>query len=592
MSLTPIDSRTYRVTGTPRCGILETTCQVHVGNIGGDYHWNGGTSTATFASWPTGTTRTPQFWTYACIGTLCTNSARVNGSPVTRPHLIRALTASLAAQDDKARTARITGTASAGAVIKRNGQQVAVPSDSGSGAGSWGTTVTGLSVGQNTLTFQQVVGGTVQDQASVSVNIGAPPVPDDPESITGDDLWATVARGGTTTVSVTYTAKRAFTTPTGTIEFTAPEGARFVTGQDSVRGEYRDGSSWHSFGGDSLVNGVRSANGAKYTFGLGNRNWDVAKDQKFRFGLKVRTPADIATLESAMTGKLVGRVDGGTFDTTATTATIIPDQQLTAAATDVDADKLTAKVGGSAPFAATSVDVTWTRNGVSTTRTVRPSAGTWGVDLDALGAGGNTVHVEAFTGERSLGTVDVVVRIEVVAPVFDAVAQFDTDVTKQVRVGGRGTTGATVVIREGATELARTTVLPSGEWSVTIAAPNRGGVRTVDAIQMVSGQTDETVRVPIDYGVAVRVTSPGDGFVVSPVFPDVRIAGVAAAGAVVRLSEQGVPGSDLGTATADANGRWSVTTPPLAPRDQVVVATATSRGANTTTSTIALVTGP
>src|SRR4051812_45464530 len=64
VSLTPIDSKTYRVNGTPHCGLVESPCQIHVGNVGGDYHWNGGESTAVFANWRYGETKTPEFWTY------------------------------------------------------------------------------------------------------------------------------------------------------------------------------------------------------------------------------------------------------------------------------------------------------------------------------------------------------------------------------------------------------------------------------------------------------------------------------------------------------------------------------------------------
>ncbi|WP_065964181.1 hypothetical protein [Curtobacterium sp. UCD-KPL2560] len=588
VSLTPIDSRTYRVTGKPRCGLLETTCQIHVGDVGGDYHWDGGTSEATFAAWPMGQTRTPTFWTYACIGALCKNSAKVSGTPVTRPYQQIGLSVHLDAQDDAGRTARVSGEATANAVIKRNGVQVAAAPPVGT-VGKWSATVTGLSVGANVLTFEQYVDGVRRDTASVTVTIAEPV---QPGQITGDTGSAVLERGGTTTAYVTFTAKRAFTTPTGTLDVTAPSGTTFATGQTAQRGEYLDGSTWRSFGGDSLVDGSRSGDGTKYSFTLGKRNWNVAKDQRFRFGLRIETPSDVQQSQGALTGHLRGSITGGTFDTTATTTTTVPEpgRPLTATPRDVDPARRTATLVGTAPTGAGVVVVSWRRDGVEAAKAVKVEDGAWSLELDGLAYGTNPVHVEAYGATALLAAIDV--DVEVGRPAFDGAATFDADVTKPVTVGGHGTPGATVVLREGAVAVATVRVAdPEGTWSTTLTAPDRGGARTLEATQTVTGQDPQTVTIVVDYGAAVRITSPGDGFVIPPAFPDVRIAGVAAPHARVRLSEQGVPGSDLGTVEADDAGRWSVRTSGLPFRDQVLLATAQSRGANTTTATIRLTAG-
>jgi hypothetical protein len=584
VSLTPIDDRTYRVTGKPRCGLFETTCQIHVGNVGGDYHWDGGTSTATFAGWRYGETRTPQFWTYAClIG--CKNSAKVSGSPVTRPYPQRAITAQVASKDDAGRTARITGTASGKASIRLNGRQVATASDAGTG--TWETLVTGLRVGQNTLAFQQYVGGQYRDQTSVTVTIAEPTKPG---RVTGNDGTASLQRGGTTTVTASYTAQSAFTTPTGTLRFTAPEGTTFATGQDHQRGQYLDGSTWREFGGDSLVDGARSADGRTYSFTLGNRNWDVAAGQRFRFAMRVQTPADITTTTSALRGALVGSVTAGSFDTTATVTTTVVGSALTATATDIDAERGTATLHGTAPEDVTEIEVTWERDGADVTRSVAPSApGVWSFDLSGLVIGSNPVHVVARAGSTELASTDVDVRLTVAT--LTAAVTFPDDVTKPAVVAGRGQPGAQVEVRDGGRVLASTTVGADGAWSVSVAAPGRGGAVAARVVQRLRGQDTDAVPLDIDYGVAVRITSPGDGFPVSPIWPTVRIAGVAEPGAVVRVGERGGPVDGVGRVEVGADGRWSVTTPPLGSGEHVIVATATSKGANTTSSSVRLVAG-
>lgn len=506
-------------------------------------------------------------------------NARADLGWVTRPYAPRALTATVTSKDDAARTARVSGTATPGATIELGGTPVATADQSG----NWSYTVTGLSVGANSRTFQQYVDGSYKDQKTVSVTIVDPVQPD---QITGDRGSATLERGKTTTVYSTFTPKRAFITPTGRFEVTAPTGTTFAPGQDSQRGEYRSGSSWFAFGGDSLVNGARSSDGRTYSFDLGQRNWDVAKDQKFRFGLRVETPVDVSTTTSSMTGHLSGSFTGGTFDTTATTDTTVADQPLTARVAEVDSARRTATVEGTAPGIATSIEVSWERNGQVTTRRTEPSDGKWTVDVDGLRAGTNTVQVGAFAGQQSLARTSV--DVEVDAPVFDGAATFSDDVTERATVSGHGVAGARVVLADGATQVGATTVRADGTWSLRVTAPDRGGVWSLTATQTVSGQPAQSITVEVDYGPAVRITSPGDGFVLSPVFPSVRISGVAAPGAVVRLAERGVAGSDLGSTTAGADGRWSVSTPPLPIRDQVVEATATSRGANTTTATVSL----
>ncbi|MFJ5144060.1 hypothetical protein [Curtobacterium sp. P97] len=584
VGLTPLGPDRYQVTGQPHCGVIEYTCQIHVGNVGptssSDYHWDGGTSTAEFDGWGYGETRTPTYWTYACSVFGCKNSATVTAGSATRPFPQLGITARVQSKNDTNRSAVITGTATGRAVIKRGGAQVATATSDRTG--TWSATVTGLSTGQNRITFQQWVDGRYRDETSVVVDF-----PPTPGQIVGDTGTADLQRGATTPVSVSYTAKSAFHTPTGKLVVTAPEGTTFAPGQDRQRGEYLEGGTWHRFGGDSLVDGSRAADGRTYTFQLGNRDWDVAKDQRFRFTLDVQTPADVATTTSGMTGKLTGSFPGASFDTTATTATTVVDQALTARVESQDEVTRTATLTGTAPRRADSLDVTWERDGGTVTRTVTPSDGAWRFVVDGLRVGDTAVEVVAKVGEQAIGDpVSVTVHLD--AAPFDATARFEDDVTKPVVIEGSGTAGGTVTLEGVWTTVQPVEVGGDGHWSVTVPAPDQPGKQAVTAVQTIGGQPAGSEQVEVDYGRAVRITSPGDGFAITPGYNRVRVSGNAEPHAQVRLGE-GDDDAAYGSVTADADGHWAITTPALALRDHDLVATALSKGANTTRDTVRIV---
>lgn len=578
----------FTVYGTPRCK-LASYCKswVKIPSAGINEPQISTTNGRRFgwpSGWPEGATRTDgTIGSQACDLILCYayGSRFVSIGSVTRPFALRPISARVVATDDAARTAQVTGSATPRATIRSGGRDVATAADDG----TWTATIGGLAVGSNHREFQQYVDGQYRDQTSVTVTIAEPTKPG---RITGNDDKADLRRGETTTVYARYTAQSAFTTPTGTVVFTAPEGTTFATGQDRQRGQYLDGSTWREFGGDSLVDGVRSADGRTYSYTLGNRDWDVAAGQQFRFAMRVVTPAGITTTTSALTGALVGSVAAGPFDTTATVATTVVGQALTATPKDVDAAAGTATLEGTAPQDATSIEVTWTRNGTEVTRSATPAAdGTWSFGLTGLAVGSNPVHVVARAGTTELAAVDVDVRLVIAA--LTATGSFPDDVTESAVVAGRGQPGARIEVRDGGRVIASTTVGADGTWSATVPAPDRGGVSLVTVAQRVGGRDTDTVDVDLDYGAAVRITSPADDFHTSPVFSEVQVVGVAEPGSVVQVGERGGPADAFGRVVVGADGTWTVTTPALADGAHDVVATATSKGANTTTSTVRIV---
>ncbi len=408
-----------------------------------------------------------------------------------------AISARLLTQDDDAKTAAIAGSATPGAAIRLGGTQVATASS----GGSWTATVSGLSVGGNSRTFEQYVNGSFVDSTSVSITIADPSEPDPglPDRIVGDTGATDLIRGETGSVTATFTPKSPVGKPSGTATFTAPEGTTFAAGQDTLRGQVLRDGAWKDFDADTLVQGKRSSDGKTYEYTLAERDLGVAADQQFRWTVRVAVPAGLSATTGELTARLEGSIDAGTFDTTARTTT-----------TFVDAE---------APFTAT--------------------------------------------------------------------ATFPDDVTQRAVVSGDGEPGARVDLRQGSTEVVSTTVGTDGKWSVHVPAPNAGGVRDYTAVQTIGTTPSGSVPVRIDYGIAAWIVSPGNGYQISPYFPNVRVSGFAAPGSRVVVSEEGTS-TVFGSTTADADGRWAITTPRLQQREYSVLATATGPGANTTTAKVAL----
>lgn len=411
---------------------------------------------------------------------------------VTRPYSTDPLRINYTGKDDAARTMTVAGQATKNASIRlRGGGELAVAD----AKGLWSATIGGLSLGSNTRTIQQYVGDQFVDEQSASVTIVDPIRTD---QIVGETGAAELTRGGTSDVSVTYTAKSAFTTPNGRLTVQAPAGTTFAPGQDQQRGEYRDGDTWRPFGGNSIVGGERSTDGARYEYQLGNRNWDVASGQQFRFTFRVETPADIATTSSAMTGTLTGGFTNATFDATARTTTTV------------------------------------------------------------------------------------------VGIPFTAAVDFPEDVAQRATLSGTGQAGSTVSIGGAWFVPQSVTVASDGTWSLAIPAPDAPGTKPLTVTQTTAGQPNGSVEVPVHYGSGVRITSPADGFQITPIWDTVRVSGTAEPGARVSLGEDG-NADRYGTVTADADGRWAITTAPLTIEEHRLVATALSKGANTTTDRVLVV---
>lgn len=243
------------------------------------------------------------------------STATTSLGSITRPYAVRPITARVTSQDDGVRSASVTGTATPNASIRRNGTVVATANASG----TWSAVIRGLDEGRNTLTFQQYVDNTYQDQTSVDV-VFAPR-----QLLTGiNGTTTTLPAGSTTTVFGQLRAAAEITTPgaDARVTFTAPAGTTFPSDLTTVRGQQRPatGGDWTDFAADNLVDGSVSADGRSVTFrwAPGNAGWKLTAGQEVRFGVPLQNPGNAAGTDE-LRMSVTGSAPQGSLAASATT---------------------------------------------------------------------------------------------------------------------------------------------------------------------------------------------------------------------------------------------------------------------------------
>ncbi|QWS32807.1 hypothetical protein [Curtobacterium aetherium] len=253
---------------------------------------------------------------------------------------------------------------------------------------------------------------------------------------------------------------------------------------------------------------------------------------------------------------------------------------LSANATAVDVERGTANLEGFVPDGTNLVQIKWG----STTKAVAPTAeGTFQYTLDKLDLGSNPVEITAYKGGVELGTftLDVELKVEDIT----AKATFDLeDVEKTVQVEGAGTPGAKVEIRRGMKTISVGTVGADHQWTATVNPPNMTGVDTLEFVQVVRGQDNGSIELPVDYGLGTTITSPDEDFDLAP-GSTLVMRGVSQQNSLLRVYEKGKPGTILGSTKADSDdGSWSIAIDDLEDREYELVVATTSKGYNVTTT--------
>lgn len=228
-------------------------------------------------------------------------------------------------------------------------------------------------------------------------------------------------------------------------------------------------------------------------------------------------------------------------------------------------------------------------DGVTIIGTVKTGAdGQWGFMPGTPLADGThhiTTTVTDAAGNVSAPSPDFVLSVDVTAP--NAPTQFIVTDNMQPTVGtvnsggatndstpilsGKGEAGAQIIIYDGTTEIARTTVDPLGNWGLELATPLTDGAHSLTAVAVDAvGNTSQptaAVEITVDTKAPDRVTDleitdnvgVKQGELLNGELTDDTkpvISGSAEKGTTVSIYDNGIL---LGTALVDNNGAWSFT---------------------------------
>ncbi|HGH3371016.1 TPA: BapA/Bap/LapF family large adhesin [Kluyvera cryocrescens] len=215
-----------------------------------------------------------------------------------------------------------------------------------------------------------------------------------------------------------------------------------------------------------------------------------------------------------------------------------------------------------------------------------------------------TTTVTDAAGNVSAPSPDFVLGVDVMAP--NPPTQFLITDNQQANVGsvvsgsatndstpilsGKGEAGAQIIIYDGTTEIARTTVDPLGNWGLELTTPLDDGKHSLTAVAVDAvGNTSQptaAVEITIDTIAPARVTdlmvTDDHGTVLNNQETDgvtLTFSGTAEKGTTVSVYD----GTTLlGTALVDSNGTWSFTTDaPLAGGLNTITTTVTDAAGNT-----------
>ena len=237
--------------------------------------------------------------------------------------------------------------------------------------------------------------------------------------------------------------------------------------------------------------------------------------------------------------------------------------------------------------------------GVVIASTTADATGAWSATASNLGDGAHnfTTTVTDVGGNTSAPSAVRAVTVDSLAPVASPVAAVARDggaavgsVTnaKTVTLSGTAEAGAVVKVLDGTREVGTATADASGAWSVAANNLSEGAHNFTTTVTDEAGNAERAIggaHGDGGYGGAEHAdccpnitpdTGPvGDGVTSAKA---VTLSGTAEAGATVKVLDGT---KEVGTATADASGAWSVTTGVLAEGDHAFTTTATDAAGNT-----------
>ncbi len=302
------------------------------------------------------------------------------------------------------------------------------------------------------------------------------------------------------------------------------------------------------------------------------------------------TATDLAGNESVLSTQTV------VVDTSAPAAPVIVTltTDTGSSTTDRITNDTTPLIAGSA---APKSIITLKRNGTAVTTVIAGADGVWSFNLSStvMAAGTYTVTAMDQAGNESNASAQTVV-IDTTAPAIPVITSVTTDtgssatdfVTSDTTptITGTAVAGSTITLKRGTTVITTTTADTNGAWSFNITSALAQGVYAVTATDPAGNESDtsvadviiDTAAPTVPTGLALdSATDSGTKGDNRTNVQAVTVKGTANASATIKLFDGA---NQVGTAVADANGAWSMTTTALNEGLRVLSATATDSAGN------------
>lgn len=461
----------------------------------------------------------------------------------------RTLTAQVTKVNNIAKSAIVSGKATPNGTVTIGSQTVNVNS-----SGDWSMTVTGLTVGANTLTAIQKVNNLEVDRKTVTATIV------EGGTFVGVDQGPVeLERGATTQLPLVVQNNQARTHTTGTVTVTAPEGTTF-NGQTRVDGSWRTttgSAAWSPVTSIPFINGRLSDDDKTITF---DADWGATNhgaQEQYRYMLDVTTSEEAAGGDGEMAFTFAGNSTQGDFRAEGKTTTTLTADVASPTGTVTFLDDVTEKavVTGTGVDGATITLFAGDSTTAIGTATVRD--GTWSTTIDPIGPGEQKIRIEQ-SGIDGIQTAETTAQYGA-AVVLDEPAS-STVTPGAVTVTGTGTADTKVTVSGGAQPVT-TTVRADGTFTAEVELAPSNTAKTLSAQQHTKGNliTSDTITVTPNGAQTARevvITEPS-----SHTYRPNRattISGTATPYATVDLRFQW-NNTVYGTAKADINGNWSIT---------------------------------
>ena len=229
--------------------------------------------------------------------------------------------------------------------------------------------------------------------------------------------------------------------------------------------------------------------------------------------------------------------------------------------------------------------------------TTTKADGTWSVTTSALSTGSHDLIATAtdVAGNTSVKSLPLDPVINGPAPGAPTIASFSNDTgvagdhitsDNTLTLTGTAAANATVKVFDGATQIGTATASSSGAWSFTTAKLADGAHNLTAKATDASGQTSAASAA---LAVKIDTAAPNAPTVATPTGNangSVTVTGTAEANSTVQVFDGK---AQVGTATANSSGAWSLTTGALTSGNHTLTAKATDAAGNVSAASAAVV---